>query len=161
MDWQALLISLFFALGCWPLAFFQANCPCCGGATCAHCDTGTMPNQVQIVVSGIANASCATCASLNGTFILTARAPIGGNCAWQLVISEVCGPSGFTSITMQLGGTGLNIDFGHAFLQNVRFSDGTSPEIDDCQSWSSFSVAKGTTGTVCTNAAATCLLTTL
>lgn len=45
--------------------------PCCGGGTCTYCDTGTRPNYVQVVWTGVSNAFCTDCATLcNNTFVL-------------------------------------------------------------------------------------------
>ena len=68
--WLELLMSLFFAMGCTPLAFFQANCPCC---TPVNCGTGcsSTPSSISVTVTGYSNNGCSTCADYDATYICT------------------------------------------------------------------------------------------
>lgn len=71
MDWLWLATVLMPSL-----AFFWANCPCCDSdGECEHCTTGTQTEQVSVTVTGFTGTatgcSSTSCASYNGTYILT------------------------------------------------------------------------------------------
>ncbi|MAH47002.1 hypothetical protein CMI37_14340 [Candidatus Pacearchaeota archaeon] len=56
-----------------PLRFAGYPCPPCCTEPCPHCDTGTTPSAVQVVISGTTDKGCGgtTCVDdFNGTFVL-------------------------------------------------------------------------------------------
>ena len=78
---------------------------------CSNCNAGTTPGKVQVALSGIVNNNCASCASLNATFILNhlSTVPTGESssdapacCYWTYQFpTAIC--SDFTSITLRVG----------------------------------------------------------
>jgi hypothetical protein len=158
MDWQALLISLFFALGVTPLAFFQSACPCCG-VGCSFCSGGTRTAQVQIVLTGIVNGTdgtCTSCSSLNATWIVDAIPQVGaGTCFWTAAIS-VCT---FNSIAASIGslGVGVSITTG-VFGQAVSY---LSAGPNTCSTWLDENIAFDSASfeVKCDGTASTCLIT--
>jgi hypothetical protein len=84
MLWELLLYLSFawFAVG--------ASVGCCCGNPCLNCSGGSAAHaNVQVVIAGITNGLCSSCASWNGTFILVQQTP-ATPCAWQLAITRVC-----------------------------------------------------------------------
>ena len=71
------------------IMFSPGGCCKCG---CPACD-GNVPQQLQIITSGITNGTCDDCLGMNGTFILV-RAPLldaPGYCAWAYGLnSSIC-----------------------------------------------------------------------
>jgi hypothetical protein len=161
MNWLELLLALFFAMGCAPLAFFFPGCLCCGVA-CTHCTGGTRSAQVQIVISGVFNgASCTTCAALNGTFIADAvaqAATAGTPCNWLAPFSSFCG---FTGWTVQRVASLTSVSGGGLFAQ-IQYGTNAAGAAD-CSSWSSFNVPFDSASfeTQCDGTASTCLITAL
>lgn len=163
MDWLELLLSLFFAVGCAPLAFFQANCPCCC-PPCTFCTaggTGT-PCSVQVVVSGMVDASCSDCELFDATYIVVQNPLIP--CNWNLTITSNCG---ITTTRLQFNplGTGTWFRLGLTGANTQKFCwETTTGAWDECANWSSFALTHSpinSSGTECTATTATCEITAL
>lgn len=81
-------------------------CPSCCGVVereCIYCDSGTVPNQFQVVIAGLTDdVFCAGgCSSFNGTYILDWS---GGGpqqvCTWDYFFGPNCSPEGPWGLTM-------------------------------------------------------------
>lgn len=97
----------------WPGTGRSGNyCKTCGctraGCTCGCCQNSTGPCKLQIIIAGIENFVCTTCADLNGTYLVPAA------CAGSLTLPKTpCGHSYSlgVSITCNLSGTTLTVSF--------------------------------------------------
>jgi hypothetical protein len=168
MDYHALIISLFFALGCAPLAFFQSQCPCCG-TPCTACTNGTMSQTVQVDVAGITNGTCVDCNDLNATYILSISISGGSPCIWGYnfpsavcFVTPVTDP-GFASCNLNVTSSGPG---GLTFTivrvgTDLIWNTSTAPTRRDCNTWSLFNLPQNATTSACDNVSATCLVTTL
>jgi hypothetical protein len=58
----------------------EAACSTCGVFCNAACNDNTSPAYYQVVISGMANGSCGSCASYDGTYILHQTS---SDCAWR------------------------------------------------------------------------------
>lgn len=157
--WLDLLISLFFAMGCAPLAFFQANCPCCN--TCTLCSGGSSGHtQVQATIFGMINNTCGSCPAIDGTYILT-QVPATGFCDWELTISTVCN---FTRIFVILNSSELIASVSNAGGTIGYAWHDSSAGYNNCD-WSSYPVddSKNSAGgtTACNQGTATLTITAL
>jgi hypothetical protein len=177
MDYPALIISLFLAAGCAPLAFFWGACPCCATAVCNHCSGSAAKNTVQVDISGVANAGCLSCASLDGTYVLTeANLPHAGGsdaCIWNFNIADVCtSPNDFTFCTLSVNGPAgavpncVSFNFTGSGLTTTWIGwTETGAGYDNCAGWSAFNLPYDgpnyMSGVACDNSAATCAITAL
>ena len=75
------------------------SCPPCMGLCPVICTAGTVPAEVEVAFSGIANAHCAFCSDLNSTFICAQAEMLYGfagdttrifACRWDYPITTVC-----------------------------------------------------------------------
>ena len=64
------LAPLAYMLGWLAMALRMSPGCCCTSLECAACDSGTVPNQIQLVVANFVNATCSYCSRANGTFVL-------------------------------------------------------------------------------------------
>ena len=96
--------------------------PCCCNPFCSLCQTGTVPSQLQVAVSGWANDSdCTDCASIDGTHVLDwvgSTIPftdcVGSfaiHCAYQKLHNINCGDTGDVMITVFLLGNDAVLQF--------------------------------------------------
>lgn len=132
MDWILTIYVLFM-----PLAFLLGGCACCV-SPCTYCATDAA-DQVQLVISGVADASCTDCTGWNNTYILD-RYTLGGDfCYWEVAASDGCG---WTVVA-------LNIDDIIGVYATVFHPSGTPRAMgwrsklagyDDCGGWSSFNL---------------------
>ncbi len=83
------------------------SCPCGYGNDCSECPTyaasatGMTPAELVLVVAGITNGSCASCANLNGIYILEQK---GSPCFYDHAISpSVCATAAFNLIESAFG----------------------------------------------------------
>ena len=108
MDYHALLISLFFAMGCAPLAFFFPSCLCCG--TPVNCGTGcsSTPSSIAVTLTGFSNGTCTSCADYNATYICS-KADFLGPCYYRVLPAMSCEiPPAGDSVDVQLSASGGN-----------------------------------------------------
>ena len=67
---------------------------CCCGGKCGGC-SGDIPQEVEVIISGVVNRDCFDCGSLNGTYVLDYSAFIGQEalaCQWLYEFpSPICG----------------------------------------------------------------------
>jgi hypothetical protein len=107
MNWLELLLALFFAMGCAPLAFFQGACPCCSGTPCgSNGSCSSTPINATVTVSGFTNNGCPSCANYNATYIANRDSgfPFPANCRWVT--------SGATKGCTMVGqGEGVTVEF--------------------------------------------------
>lgn len=152
MDWLQTIYALSVPL------FMLGGCPCC--LFCAHCDPTNSPHQtVQVVISGVVNAGCATCSVLNGTYVLT-RGFGASECIWSVTFPTTC--INISIIQLEVAGTASHVDITTSGgATRVKWTS-TAAGFDDCGNWSSFSLPFATnTGGACDGTAATCLITAL
>lgn len=69
---------LAFALSLSAVATFTC---CCGTLTCDKCDD-TPPSTMRVTISGLANAGCTDCATLDGTYDCDLDSTTPANCFW-------------------------------------------------------------------------------
>lgn len=69
-----------------PLGFFF----CCCGGECEHC-SGDIADEYQIVLSGVANGTCAVCAFLDDTYVVSR---VDDNCCHDLGLTPFDPPLG-------------------------------------------------------------------
>lgn len=63
----------------------------CNCTNCAACITGTTPYQFLVVLDGIVEGSCGSCAALNDSYVVTQREPTGSlTCGYNYIMSKVC-----------------------------------------------------------------------
>lgn len=85
--------------------------------SCGFCTDSLAPHTFQVVIAGVTNSTCTSCASLNATYILTFNA--GVSCQWRLIFSPavcvtpVCGAfPGFNRISLTfIGGAPGTINY--------------------------------------------------
>lgn len=163
-----LLLLLFLSLASCPLAFFWASCPCCG--TCQYCNT--RPSEWQVVLSGVANSSCTSCATVDGTYI----APIylSFSCYWRVAVSHTCYTtdpygSGF-GVDVKMTTVGPNMilqvfveQVFSPFVSDLDFRKNMGAWPIDCAAVSGEDIPVSGFGQrlLCTDASATCTLTAL
>jgi hypothetical protein len=167
--WLELLISLFFAMGCAPLAFFWANCPCCGTfETCDYCDDSSdqAPTQVQVDISGMTSLVCtgSNCASMDGAYILTwTTAGVSSNCRWTYSF-----PLGTTFCTRQwtlnvfVSATELRGTAVDSFSLLTIVWQSSAAGFKNCTGWSAFNLPWATNAnTQCSGGSSTFTVTKL
>jgi hypothetical protein len=145
------------------------DCPRC--ISCILCDTGEMPQQVQVTVSGITDGSCGDCTYWNATFILEAEGQVSNSpatCRWTYTDPSPNCSGNFGIITLQL--INLAGDFLQISISNDPFVDEqmafstSAAGSDDCEAWSSFAIPYSSQvplTTICIDHAATATVTTL
>lgn len=145
------------------------GCACCG-ATCVSC-TGTVPEEMQVDISGLANdATCgasADCINFEGTYILPLTVAGAGGCTWTKTFTLSPTACGLSSITVSVFmppaffSNTIEVEF-LVSVGRARFQKAQSMPFD-CASPSGTSIAylNETAGTVCNWSGATCLLTAL
>lgn len=75
---------------------------CCAGHPCAGCNHAVMPEEVEVVLTGLANAGCGTCATFNTSFILPVDpfgAAINSYCVYADIFN-LCGQDWQISFVM-------------------------------------------------------------
>lgn len=108
--WQDLLITLFFAMGCAPLAFFsgQAGCFCCPAT---HCGGACLarPTEVTVTITGVVNNNCTNCSYFDATWILPAAFSDSSSCIRQVQIclTPSCATTPCTDLNPSLSCTHL------------------------------------------------------
>ena len=131
--WLVRMLCLF--------AFFQAGCPCCGGATCANC-SGTAAAEYQVVLASIAagtgfSADCTTsgqCTPYNGTFVLAKELGIDGiyKCIYKLDVTATCTYDSYTADQIVLGfydGTGPVVYLVEVLIEEALNHNGAFPAL--------------------------------
>jgi hypothetical protein len=98
--------------------FSYIRCYCCGGSVCEDCDDGFAPDEIQVVLSGVAEVSCGDCdANWNRTFVTEFYLPVSTfhTCCWSTeLFADQCvigTPPGATNadhllVSLPLGGSG-------------------------------------------------------
>jgi hypothetical protein len=74
------------------LPMFVSMC-CCGGGckiTCPRCASSEGPCEFEVVIDGVANATCTDCANVNTTFLVTFLDVFGTSCRWRTPFT-LCG----------------------------------------------------------------------
>lgn len=64
---------------------------CCGGAACIFCTSGTVADELEVTIAGLANGTCSNCGDLNDTYILQSVGEVPAGCCWTYEFSETCG----------------------------------------------------------------------
>jgi len=138
VDW------LIFALSLCAVATFT----CCCSGTCPRCQ-GVSPEEIEVVISGLANDGCTSCASVDGTYTLTRLSASnsdfilnGVNCFWVYYFpgGSACDayaialelPSvtfGTTTVSLYFVDTGTRIDF-FSNLPTTATGPGGSAQVD-------------------------------
>ena len=164
------------------VAFFWANCPCCGGCSC------TPGTSFQVDISGVANNTCSNCANFDGTYFLTASATsctgVATDCLWKYsngTMTDVCSPSrschgvcvalvevagASPTCTVSVEGQGFTFGIGCTGFGGANQSKGVFQEAfgagstPDCTDYTSLNVPFQTTiNTGCQFSGATCTVT--
>jgi len=70
-------------MGWWP-------CGGCGAAACAHCTSGTTPDQVSIAISGFTSPfGCTNCGTIDRTIVATRSTSPSYPCSWSTSIFSI------------------------------------------------------------------------
>lgn len=82
---------------------------CCPTSVCRWCNN-SIPNQVEVVISGVLNRSCGTCTNVNGTFVLDYYGEVlatpGGSawmCEWFYTLPSAICPYNYLMFTISSG----------------------------------------------------------
>jgi hypothetical protein len=127
--WPDLALYLFAGFAWVPLGLFMPVLGCT--VSCARCSPADSAHCVhEVTLAGIANGSCATCTTKNGTFQLSVY---GGSCDWQ-GSTAICGGSVPLRLIISSNGTArvflvnvTTVGFGDVFrFQDAAGTDGTS-----------------------------------
>ncbi len=133
MDW------LIFTLSLCAVGFFLC---CCGGSstTCSHCSSPPS-DTMEVILSGISNDDCVSCAGLDGTYELTRIADLFG-CQWEYVFpgGSSCGASRVRVVLSDLSPDGtvevqlefLYAGFNHFITWNDVITHAGLPWTVDC-----------------------------
>jgi hypothetical protein len=89
-----------------PSGALAGNLNCCC-VSCACCDAGTASYLYDLIVAGVVNGTCADCAALNATHVLTND----GGCTWVKLFS-LCGKSWRMELAITCPGDYLVYDLG-------------------------------------------------
>lgn len=166
-DFAAVLAA---GLAFMPLAFFWAGCPCCG---CNSCNAGTVPDQVQVDMSGFTNSGvCSDCSELDGTYILDliegfSLPPSTVVCQWRYEFSPTPTTCNYVAIrfAVNAGSIQVNVMEGLNPATDVLNSYGVmSGASTDCSSYSSTALPHlfdDIADTYCVGSAATVTVTSL
>jgi hypothetical protein len=137
-----------------------ADCP----PVCGPC-SGAVPVELQVDISGMANGTCGSCASLDGVYVLPFNNYnlAGQVCTW---IFELSGPCTLDRLAISVEevspGTSYDVEAGTSAggLQDSAWNTnlGAKP---DCDTFDELSLSSTITGSVCDGSAATVLVTTL
>lgn len=162
----AALVVLWPSVGiaCWPLlGMMISTYKCCCPADCSFCNSGTVPDQYQVELSGISNQGCSDCTTLDGTYIIDRTAA----CVWSQAVS----PAVCTFILIQvrqdsvLQETTVNFaDPGLFGLKQIMWSKAGGASTIDCDAFSATDIPADVaddTSPDCDNGSSTCLLTAL
>lgn len=167
MDLLLPILVWLFTTAALPLVMATANtCADCCGTPCPVCTNGTMPQTIQVDVSGVTNGTCSDCNDLNATYIVAVDSAGASKCTWgYLFPANIC----FSVPVTDPGFDACHLDVlvpGLAFTivqvgTDLSWNNTTSPGRNDCDSWNLFSLSPSTNTTVCDNSSSTCLVTTL
>lgn len=108
---------------------FQPCPTCCG--TCSHCNDGSGPATLQVVLSGMTGSG--VCTSWNGTYYLDRFGFVGNSCAWRYVFNGSLPPA--VALWVEDYGTYLLVRLDLSALWVEWQLDGLS-DPHDCQ-WAS------------------------
>lgn len=119
---------------------------CVGCGDCNHC-SGTVPMEISVTFSGIANyTGCTTCDDLNDTFVLDFLWERQGSplyCQWSYLIpSDSCGYERITA-TLQVSGGNYSLSVAIAdddSALSLLWSSVLGSSAPDCDAWSSESL---------------------
>lgn len=138
--------------------------PCCGdqGDNCDLCIDSDAPSQVQVVLAGIAEDTCGSCDSLNGTYVLTQQA---NPCYWRYILpSVICGVYDVRAVVYDQGGGNTRVQTGVTtgvgwYIEYRKDVTGLA----DCMNWSNYDVpwSGDGVGFTCDGSSSTSKLTTL
>jgi hypothetical protein len=129
MNWPAMTMYL------WPVGFFIPGCFCCSGGTdpdCGVCNSGTLSNDVEVELSGVA-AGCAECTNFNGLTLNFSRSING--CIFGMDSQNLGGfgggicSSSWTNSTFQWvsNANSLSMRHGLGCIDGVFSESATSP----------------------------------
>ena len=135
-------------------------------STCVRCDNDVAPSTLKVVVTGIANGTCGTCAGLDGTYYLPFREANAAYCIWrQDSISTECALNWRVFAYLDLVASDeLIIDFDQTTdiilpANQARFR---LDAVDhDCFQWTDLDIPFVSDGTYCDWSGATCEVTAL
>ncbi len=65
-------------------AVASGDCPCASVEGCTGCVDLLGPDEIEVVISGMANNDCTNCTVLDGTYILPLVSVTGVCCTWRL-----------------------------------------------------------------------------
>jgi hypothetical protein len=73
---------------------------CCEASSCTCCQSGTVPDTIPLLISGIGNGSCQGCGSVNGSYSLR----YVSGCLWQAEprLVQICGLSMSVSCSLEI-----------------------------------------------------------
>lgn len=153
-----------------------STCPCGGGVVdgtcpCTECDGGVGPDTIQVVISGVQNDTCGTCASGDGTYLLTCCTDVDCMWAWEGT-TQMCSSglnSRFAQLTYSTSGamTFRLLDAPSFFLAcdaligSLEMVWQSSAIASLCNAWSGISLAPLSVipTSRCDNSTATCTVT--
>jgi len=104
-----------------PLLFARGY-PCCC-SRCPVCTLESFPTQLSIVIAGIVEGTCGSCASLNDTYVLDFIGYFNPYCRWRYDFPvTVCGVNHITfgmRITVAHTSTSIQVDLDSDLYTNV------------------------------------------
>ena len=139
----------------------EAECECCPeGEQCEFCNTGKTPQQLEMTVGGVANASCGNCGTYNGVFVLQ-QVSEAKPCLWCYTFTPDPCPSWALIHQVYLASgavwarvCGFNVCGVFDPSQQARFRKYNPPA--DCTTWN-FDMDQESSGSlICNGYGATC-----
>ena len=99
---------------------------CCGDyEDCEYCKDSKAPKYIKLVISGMADKTCANCNSINGTFILELTSNPAAICYYTHQIASICQDSPSIDLfQLSIPSSGivtLQITIRTAFVNQVLF----------------------------------------
>ena len=95
----AAVLWLAFPRWEWSLILLGMVPCCCEACSCSNCDSGTAPNEYQVVITGVTNQSCSDCANENTTWILQCVS----ECRWEATGPVLCSSATTKYLEFQTG----------------------------------------------------------
>jgi len=144
---------------------FARRCCCGGGSDCLRCESGTAPQQIEVVITGVTNNFCSDCDDWNDTWILDfVTISADDLCRWEYIIDPTsCSATFIDGRILNVGG---NAQFIIAFrspptvLQGSWKSNVVGSPID-CSDLAALSFSAQPIGFPCNEDSSTCVVTSL
>lgn len=157
------LLLVYLLSAFWPAIFFAVSNCCC--SPCARCSS--RPTQFQVVISGLTDtAGCSTCATHDGTYILSLNTAIFGECGYRVPVFGGCYASGgyFVWLGFSLNGaqTQVNVSINtFSGAADVQWRDDLGVSPINCSAISGIVVPRSgfASAFFCSDISSTCTIT--